>query len=113
MDNRTIETTEVINWSGTHSVTVDDDKYWEPESVEEVEEIVAECHRKGQAVRPIGSSLSPNGLALNATGMMRMANLDKILEIDTEKMTVTAQAGATVNQVRRAVSEVHFAKVIC
>ena len=38
------ETTDVINWSGTHQVSVLNKNYWEPESVEEVEKIVkGEC----------------------------------------------------------------------
>jgi L-galactono-1,4-lactone dehydrogenase len=34
--------------------------------------------------------------------MMSMANLDKVLHVDTEEMTVTAQAGARVSQVVEA-----------
>jgi hypothetical protein len=94
------DTTDILNWSGTHKVTIANDKLWEPESVEEVEAIVKECHRRGQAIRPLGSSLSPNGIALNEAGMISMANLDKVLDIDTDKMTITVQAGITVQRVR-------------
>jgi L-galactono-1,4-lactone dehydrogenase len=93
------ETTEVINWSGTHQVSVKNKNLWEPETVEEVEAIVRECHRRGQTIRPLGSSLSPNGLALNSEGMISMVSLDEVLDIDTEKKTVTVQAGITVNNV--------------
>ena len=94
------DTTDVINWSGTHKVTIENKKFWEPESVEEVEAIVRECHWRGQAIRPLGSSLSPNGIALNETGMISMANLDNVLDIDTHKKTITVQAGITVQRVR-------------
>lgn len=96
------ETTDVINWSGTHKVTIDNDKLWEPESVEEVEAFVRECHRRGQAIRPIGSSLSPNGIAFNPAGMIQMANLDRVLDIDTKNMTITVEAGITVQRVIEA-----------
>jgi L-galactono-1,4-lactone dehydrogenase len=96
------ETTDVINWSGTHMVTIDNDKLWEPESVEEVEAFVRECQRRGQAIRPIGSSLSPNGIALNPAGMIQMANIDRVLEIDTENKTITVEAGITVQRVVEA-----------
>jgi hypothetical protein len=99
------DTTDVINWSGTHKVAVPNDKLWEPESVEAVEEIVRGCQERGQAVRPLGSSLSPNGIALNSAGMMSMANLDEVLDIDTEKRTVTVQAGITVHRVRNSLSD--------
>jgi hypothetical protein len=99
------DTTDVINWSGTHKVTVPNDNLWEPETVEEVEAIVRVCHERGQAVRPLGPSLSPNGIALNSAGMMGMANLDEVLDIDTEKRTVTVQAGITVHRVRNSLSD--------
>lgn len=93
------ETTDVINWSGTHKVSVLNSNYWEPESVEEVEEIIRACHETGQTVRPLGSSLSPNGIALNKDGMISMANIDRVLEIDTEAKTITVEAGMTVSKV--------------
>lgn len=93
------ETTEVLNWSGTHQVSVKNKNLWEPETVEEVEAIVRECHSRGQTIRPLGSSLSPNGIALNSEGMISIVNLDKVLDIDTEKKTITVQAGITVNNV--------------
>jgi L-galactono-1,4-lactone dehydrogenase len=96
------DTTDVINWSGTHKVTIANDKLWEPESLEEVETIVSECHRKGQAIRPLGSCLSPNGIALNAAGMIGMANLDRVLDIDAKNKTITVEAGITVRRVVEA-----------
>ena len=92
-------TTDVINWSGTHKVNVANKNYWEPESIEEVERIVKDCQERGQTVRPLGSSLSPNGVALNAEGMISMAMVNKILEIDTEKKTITVEAGISVREV--------------
>lgn len=96
------DTTDVINWSGTHKVTIANKNYWEPESIEEVERIVKSCHERGQTVRPIGSSLSPNGIALNRDGMISMANVDKILKVDTKNRTITVEAGIPVRQVIEA-----------
>jgi hypothetical protein len=93
------DTTDVINWSGTHKVTVSNKNYWEPESVQDVERIIKECHERGQPVRPIGSSLSPNGIAMNAAGMISMASVDRVLEVDTKNLTVTVEAGITVSKV--------------
>jgi len=96
------DTTDVINWSGTHRVTVENNNYWEPESIEEVEKIVKDCQARGQTIRPLGSSLSPNGIALNKDGMISMANLDKVLEIDSEKKTIRVEAGIPVREVVEA-----------
>ena len=113
-DNDT--TTTILNWSGTHNVLVDNHNYWEPETIEEVERIVRWCHERGQPVRPVGSALSPNGLAFRSGGMMSMANLDRIISVDKpsgsnssssgdEMPTVTVQAGARVSQVVDALRE--------
>ncbi|CAJ1966910.1 unnamed protein product [Cylindrotheca closterium] len=92
------ETTDVINWSGTHQVSVKSKNLFEPESLEEVEAIVKERHQKGQTIRPLGSSLSPNGIALNQDGMISMVNMDQVLDIDTKNNTITVQAGITVSK---------------
>lgn len=99
-DDGSTTTTTLLNWSGTHAVTVSNQHYYEPESIEEVESIVRHCHRIGQPLRPLGSALSPNGIAFSSEGMISMANLDQIVEVDPERMTVTVQAGARVSQVR-------------
>lgn len=93
------ETTSVVNWSGTHSVDVLSTNYHEPETVAQVEQIVKLCHESGTKVRPVGSALSPNGISFSKGGMMSLANLDNILNIDKEKMTITVQSGARVSQV--------------
>jgi L-galactono-1,4-lactone dehydrogenase len=93
------ETTTLLNWSGTHAVNVENKHFWEPETVADVELLVQHCHSVGQPARPLGSALSPNGIAFQETGMIRMANLDQILEVDTANSTVTVQAGARVSQV--------------
>ena len=62
--------------------------------------MIKDCQEKGQTVRPLGSSLSPNGVALNKDGMISMANLDKVLDIDTKNKTITVQAGIPVREVR-------------
>jgi len=93
------DTTVLLNWSGTHAVSVRNDSFWEPETLEELETIVKQCHEKKHPVRPLGSALSPNGIAFHPDGMVSLTNLDKILDVDKENMTVTVQAGARVSQV--------------
>ena len=86
-------TTLLLNWSGTHAVHVLNEHYLEPETIEELESTVRACHDKGQSVRPLGSALSPNGIGFQSKGVMSLANLDRVVEIDVEKQTVTVQAG--------------------
>jgi len=89
--------TTIFNWSGTHQVSTK--HFWEPETEAEVEAIVRDCHARGQAIRPVGSSLSPNGIGFSSDGMLSLANLNEIVSVDTEKREVTVQAGARVSQV--------------
>mmetsp|Transcript_4322 Transcript_4322/g.12072 ORF Transcript_4322/g.12072 Transcript_4322/m.12072 type:complete len:508 (+) Transcript_4322:152-1675(+) len=89
----------VMNWSGTHSITLPASKYHEPETVEELEQLVKECHRTGVPLRPIGSALSPNAISFGKGGMVNLVNLDEIVNVNVREMTVTVQAGARVGQV--------------
>ena len=80
------DVTTILNWSGTHSVDVLTKNYFEPETTEELEQIVAKCHKNGQPLRPVGSALSPNAISFEAGGMVSLANLDRIINIDKENM---------------------------
>ena len=50
------------------------------------------------------SALSPNGIGLSNGAMLNMALCDEIISVDAEKMQVTVQAGARVNQVGHQLS---------
>ena len=76
-DDSFVGATTLLNWSGTHAVHTKN--FWEPETMQELEELIQECHNKGKAVRPLGSALSPNGIGFQSAGMVSLANLDEIL----------------------------------
>ena len=63
----------VVNWSGTHEVVTS--QYAEPETVEELETLVAAAQSEGRAIRPVGSALSPNGVGFSAQGMVGLAQV--------------------------------------
>nr|BAO94255.2 L-galactono-1,4-lactone dehydrogenase [Euglena gracilis] len=88
---------EVSNWSSTHSVVAG--KYYQPETVEELKDIVTICHATGQKIRPAGAMLSPNGISLSTDAMVSLSRLDKVLEVDPKGQTITVQAGIKVSQV--------------
>jgi L-galactono-1,4-lactone dehydrogenase len=92
--------TTILNWSGTHAVHTHN--FWEPETMKELEQLVEHCHMEGIPIRPLGSALSPNGIGFHSKGMVSLANMDKILDINKETMTVTVQAGARVRDVVNA-----------
>mmetsp|Transcript_17771 Transcript_17771/g.41389 ORF Transcript_17771/g.41389 Transcript_17771/m.41389 type:complete len:574 (+) Transcript_17771:66-1787(+) len=87
----------LTNWSGTHKVVAKN--VYIPESQQELQDIVAWAHKAGRKLRPAGTGLSPNGLAMEGGGMLSMVQLDQILEVDKEKMTITVEGGARVAQI--------------
>eukprot|EP00250_Pteridium_aquilinum_P001741 c11954_g1_i1 orf=517-2394(-) len=90
----------VTNWSGTHEVKTN--VYVQPESLQELEAAVSLANSHKQKLRPVGSGLSPNGIGLCDSGMVNLALMDKILDIDMDTKRVTVQAGARVEQVVEA-----------
>ncbi|MQM02490.1 hypothetical protein Taro_035254 [Colocasia esculenta] len=93
----------VTNWSGTHEVHTR--VFLQPESIEELEATVREAHEKRSRIRPVGSGLSPNGIGLQRAGMVNLALMDKVLEVDKEARRVRVQAGARVSQLVDALRE--------
>ncbi|GJP34310.1 hypothetical protein CLOM_g18753 [Closterium sp. NIES-68] len=87
----------VSNWSGTHEVRAA--VVYRPESMQDLERLVQSAHRSGRTIRPIGSGISPNGIALNPHGMVNLALMDRVLHVDKATGRVRVQAGARVEQV--------------
>ncbi|KAG9443649.1 hypothetical protein H6P81_014989 [Aristolochia fimbriata] len=93
----------VSNWSGTHEVLTR--VFLQPENLGELEKIVADANEKQQKIRPVGSGLSPNGIGLQRGGMVNLALMDKVLEVDKEKKRVRVQAGIRVSQLVDSIKE--------
>ncbi|GMH20189.1 hypothetical protein Nepgr_022030 [Nepenthes gracilis] len=93
----------VTNWSGTHEVHTRN--FFQPESLPDLEQIVKESNEKKRKIRPVGSGLSPNGIGLSRAGMVNLALMDKVLEVDKEKKRVRVQAGIRVQQLVDGIKE--------
>ena len=72
-------------------------RYWvcrrvyEPESEEEVVRLMQKAIGEGWQLRAVGSAISPNGLGFASKCMVSMAQMDKILAVDTDKKQVRLQ----------------------
>ncbi|OMO60112.1 hypothetical protein COLO4_33937 [Corchorus olitorius] len=86
----------VSNWSGTHEVQTR--HFHQPENIQQLEQLVKEANEKRAKLRPVGSGLSPNGIGLARGGMVNLALMDKVVEVDKEKKRVRVQAGIRVQQ---------------
>ncbi len=84
------------NWSGTHSTMV---HVHYPESVEEIEDLVAQAHSNSSKLRPLGSALSPNalGFADAHSTNVSLSLLDKVVAVDPSQNLVTVQSGCRVS----------------
>lgn len=98
-ENDDEDSTKILNWSGTHSVELQPGTYHEPETISELVQLVSTAYKEGIHIRPVGSALSPNGISFDSRGMVCLSNLDRIIDINKDNMTVTVEAGARVNQV--------------
>ncbi|KAK1277710.1 hypothetical protein QJS04_geneDACA007409 [Acorus gramineus] len=93
----------ISNWSGTHEVQTR--TFLQPETEEELEALVKEAHEERRKIRPVGSGLSPNGIGLHRAGMVNLALMDKVIEVDKEKKRVRVQAGVRVSQLVDGIKE--------
>ena len=93
----------VENWSATKRVPCE--RFVQPETPGGGARRRGWAHVHRKRLRPVGSALSPNGAAFNEDGMISLALLDEVLEIDEENMTVTTQAGARVAEVTERLRE--------
>ncbi|KAH7511782.1 hypothetical protein FEM48_Zijuj12G0019200 [Ziziphus jujuba var. spinosa] len=93
----------VSNWSGTHEVQTR--VFHQPENLEQLEQVVNDANEKKTRIRPVGSGLSPNGIGLSRIGMVNLALMDKVLEVDKEKKTVRVQAGIRVQELVDGIKE--------
>ncbi|KAH6818726.1 L-galactono-1 [Perilla frutescens var. frutescens] len=93
----------VSNWSGTHEVQTR--TFLQPENIGELESVVKECNEKKQKIRPVGSGLSPNGIGLTRYGMVNLALMDRVLEVDQKNKRVRVEAGIRVQQLVDGIKE--------
>ena len=101
------ETKPVLaNWSRT--VTYTPSRLYLPESVGEIESLVRYAHVNNRKLRPVGTFLSPNGIAAgdDTTDLVSLSGVDRILHIDVDNLEVTVEAGITVDTLLNKLSKV-------
>ena len=87
----------IINWSATHEITTK--CLHQPESLQELQQLVEASHAAGRRLRVVGSTLSPNGIGFSEGDMVTLSQCDRVISIDTAQQQVTVEAGARVSQV--------------
>jgi len=83
--------TSITNYDGAISATPQ--QHVRPTSVEELQAILRQPDRYPGPVRAMGSHHSLTPCAISQGTIVSMAGFDRIVSIDTDAMTITAQAG--------------------
>src|SRR3981081_3062732 len=83
--------TTITNYDG--SIATTPQQFARPESVEEIQAIMREHDRYPAPVRAMGSFHSLTPCASSSGTVVSLLGMNKIVGIDPEKMTLTAQAG--------------------
>ncbi|HLG54964.1 MAG TPA: FAD-dependent oxidoreductase [Vicinamibacterales bacterium] len=83
--------TTITNYDGAISTTPKEHVH--PKSVEELQAILRDTHKYPSPVRAMGSNHSLTPCAASTGTIVSMDGLKKIVKIDPDKMTITAQAG--------------------
>jgi L-gulono-1,4-lactone dehydrogenase len=87
------------NWDGT--LECRPERFYRPESEEEVLEIVREAGDAGGTVRTFGAGHSWSPLVVTDDILINLDKLDRIVSIDTEHQRVTVQAGIRLKELNR------------
>ena len=83
--------TTITNYDG--SIVTAPQQFVRPESVEEIQEIMRQTDRYPSPVRAMGSFHSLTPCASSSGTIVSLLGMKKVLKIDAQKMTFTAQAG--------------------
>jgi L-gulono-1,4-lactone dehydrogenase len=90
------------NWGGTYSCQPT--RIESPSTEEEISAIVRSAGERGERVKVIGSGHSFTDIACTDSCLVRLDRYNRVLNLDSERATVTAQAGITVLQLSEALA---------
>jgi FAD/FMN-containing dehydrogenase len=89
-------TTTITNYDG--SIATTPQRVVIPETVEQLQDIVRNKDRYPSPLRAMGSFHSLTPCAASTGSVIRMERLNRVLRVDTDAMTVTAEAGLQIGQ---------------
>jgi FAD-linked oxidoreductase len=90
------------NWSGTFSCTPK--RIFSPATEGEIVAVVNSAVERGEHVKVIGSGHSFTDIGCTDGCLIKLDNYKRVLDVDAEAMTVTAQAGITILELSDALA---------
>lgn len=93
------------NWATTYSCQPE--LYFQPETTEEIQQILTFAREKGKTVKVVGNGHSPSDLACTTDYMVSLNHYNKVLKVDKDKLQVTVQGGCLVKDLNLNVLPQH------
>ncbi|KAF4788230.1 hypothetical protein TURU_162800 [Turdus rufiventris] len=84
------------NWAGTYGSSPE--LFFRPSSVEEIREILELARQRGKRVKVVGGGHSPSDIACSEDFMIHMGKINRILQVDKEKLQVKVEAGILLSE---------------
>ncbi|KAF8622619.1 hypothetical protein AX15_006874 [Amanita polypyramis BW_CC] len=95
------------NWAQTYHCRPH--TVFEPETEDQCKFILELARREGRKVKAVGVGHSPSDLACTTDFMLRTDKLNRIIEINSQKRYVIAQAGITLHKLHAELAKHHMA----
>ncbi|KAK6184200.1 hypothetical protein SNE40_006714 [Patella caerulea] len=89
------------NWATTYSCHPE--LYFEPETTEEISQILAFAQKKGKKVKVIGNGHSPSDLACTTDYMISLKRYNHVIKIDKERGLVNVQGGCLIKDLNEKI----------
>ena len=91
------------NWD--ESLECRPERFYRPDSVEEVGEIVRRADEAGRTVRAVGAGHSWSPLVITDDTLINLDKVDRIVSVNAEQQRVTVQAGIRIKELTRVLSQ--------
>nr|XP_002122023.1 L-gulonolactone oxidase isoform X1 [Ciona intestinalis] len=98
------------NWSKTYSASPE--LYFEPRSDNELRNILSRAKENKKTVKIVGGGLSPSDIACTNDFMISLKHLNRVLDVDAKRCTVTVEAGVTINELNENILPSHGLSLI-
>ncbi|XP_046559639.1 L-gulonolactone oxidase-like [Haliotis rubra] len=93
------------NWATTYSCRPE--LYFEPETTDEIRQILAFAQEKGKKVKVVGYGHSPSDIACTTDYMISLSRYNKVMKVDKDSLQVTVQGGCLVRDLNRNILPSH------
>jgi FAD/FMN-containing dehydrogenase len=88
----------LTNWNQQIRFDVPPERFVEPDSIAQVQEIVKRASERGDPVKAVGALHSTTECMVGSGVVLSMAKMNRVLAFDRDRQRVTVEAGVTLNQ---------------